>query len=797
MTSAQTALVLQHIRRLAGQRRAAHLPDAQLLERFTTQGDGNAFAALVRQHGPMVLNVCRSVLRHEDDAEDAFQATFLVLVRKAASIRQPEAVAGWLYEVAYHVAVKAQAAALRRRAAERRVSAVAPRDPTLDMTLRDLQRMLHEELQRLPEKYRLPIVLCYLEGRSHEEAASQLGWSKGTLRGRLDRGREQLRRRLAARGMALSGLVCATAIAPQAVGKALVDSVVRSAALSAVDGAASSAVSARASALAEGVTQAMFTSKLKIATGMLLAIAFVAGAGALGRQALAGRENAGESRQSPSPSPKPEPAAPKAPRADEKGDHIEVSGHVVDPDGKPVTGAKLVFVYSSAEKAPEKVWATSASGGQFRFWVAKDIEESAWPGNPWDYTYVVAVAKGYGFAWARVRPERPGNLTLRLVKDDVPIRGRVLDLQGKPVAGATVRIDTTLHVAAKNDLGPWLEALKGNKPNQSRLDTSDLTSLYSSTFGTFFPPLVTGADGRFTIQGIGHDRVAELRIEGPTIATQEVKVITRSIERIRLPPPKEPPGEPTVTYQGASFDLVVMPTRPIVGVARDQDSGKPLPGVTVRSHRVAGVLDLNGLVRTTTDREGRYRLLGLPKGSRNAIIAETYGFQPQADDLPYFPSIREVGNTPGLEPIAIDLSLKRGIWVKGRVSDKATGKGVRAGFDYFSFPDNPHATELPLLGRWPLGWTDKDGQFRTVALPGRGLIAVVAYRQDKYPRGVGGERLKDRVDGGMQFNTLPYHLYPGNFHMIVEVSPKQSDESIPCDVVLDPGQTSKGKKTGK
>jgi hypothetical protein len=139
MTSAQTGFVLQHIRRLASTRPAVRPPDAQLLERFIGHRDEAAFAALVRRHGPMVLNVCRSILRHEQDAEDAFQAVFLVLARKAQTIRQGHAVASWLYEVSYHVALKAQADMARRRAQERRVAPLAPVDPILDMTLRDLQ----------------------------------------------------------------------------------------------------------------------------------------------------------------------------------------------------------------------------------------------------------------------------------------------------------------------------------------------------------------------------------------------------------------------------------------------------------------------------------------------------------------------------------------------------------------------------------------------------------------------------------------------------------------------------------
>ncbi|HKB04259.1 MAG TPA: RNA polymerase sigma factor, partial [Gemmataceae bacterium] len=189
MTSAQAGMVLRHIRRQGAAPRDSQTPDAQLLERFAARHDEAAFAALVRRHGPMVLSVCRSVLHHEQDAEDAFQATFLVLARKAGSIRRREAVAGWLYEVAHHVAVRAQADAARRRARERKAPPAPSADPTLDMTLRDLHRLLHQELRALPDRYRLPLMLCYLEGRSHEEAARLLGWSRGTFRGRLDRGR--------------------------------------------------------------------------------------------------------------------------------------------------------------------------------------------------------------------------------------------------------------------------------------------------------------------------------------------------------------------------------------------------------------------------------------------------------------------------------------------------------------------------------------------------------------------------------------------------------------------------------
>jgi RNA polymerase sigma factor (sigma-70 family) len=289
----------------------------------------------------MVLNVCRSTLRHEQDAEDAFQATFLVLARKAATIRKPEALAGWLHEVAHHVAVKAQADAARRRANEKMASPMAVPDPTLDMTVRDLQRVLHEELRRLPEKYRLPLVLCYLEGRSHEEAAGQLGWSKGTLRGRLDRGREHLRRRLAARGVALAALLCATVVPSRAAAEALMAAVVRAAVPSPAGGVSAVAVSARASLLAEGVIRAMSLTKLKVTLSVLLAVGLVAaGAGVLAYPPLAGslgpvdEAKSETTRTGPEPGAADPPAEPQSPLLREMNHQGFVRVVAFSPDGK-------------------------------------------------------------------------------------------------------------------------------------------------------------------------------------------------------------------------------------------------------------------------------------------------------------------------------------------------------------------------------------------------------------------------------------------------------------------------------
>jgi RNA polymerase sigma factor (sigma-70 family) len=183
--------------------------DPALLHCFVAARDGNAFAELVRRHGPLVLGVCERTLRHAHDAEDAFQATFWVLARKAHTIRKRQSLASWLYGVAYRVAQKARAAVVARQAREK--AAARPEGMTMNADSTDLREVLDDELQKLPDKYRLPVVLCYLQGKTQNEACAALGWAAGVLRGRLDRGRDLLRQRLAGRGVAVgsAGLLAA------------------------------------------------------------------------------------------------------------------------------------------------------------------------------------------------------------------------------------------------------------------------------------------------------------------------------------------------------------------------------------------------------------------------------------------------------------------------------------------------------------------------------------------------------------------------------------------------------------
>jgi RNA polymerase sigma factor (sigma-70 family) len=207
--------------------------DGQLLERFVHRRDGVAFATLLRRHGPMVLGVCRRVLRGGPDAEDAFQATFLVLARKAGTLGRPELLANWLYGVAYRTALHMRARSARRRLLEREAATMSASESEPDAGWQELRELLDDELQSLPEKYRAPLVLCYLEGLTNEQAARVLGWPAGSMSARLARGREMLRDRLTGRLRSVPGAMSPALLLqllePEAVPEPLADATVQAA----------------------------------------------------------------------------------------------------------------------------------------------------------------------------------------------------------------------------------------------------------------------------------------------------------------------------------------------------------------------------------------------------------------------------------------------------------------------------------------------------------------------------------------------------------------------------------------
>jgi RNA polymerase sigma factor (sigma-70 family) len=289
VNGSSVSTVVRYLHTLFNTQALAGLSDGQLLERFLALRDAAALEALVRRHGPMVLGVCRRVLHDYHEAEDAFQATFLVLARRAASIWPPEKVGNWLYGVAYQTARKARAVRAKRRVREVAASDAPEPEAASDVPRADLAELLDHELSRLPDKYRTALVLCELEGKTHAEAAARLGWPIGTLAGRLSRARAMLARRLARRGVMLAGgslavlLAQSEGAASAALPAALLSSTIRAAGLFAGGRVATAeAVSSAAAALAKEVLKTMLFSKIRLTTAItvvaLLALTLV-GAG--------------------------------------------------------------------------------------------------------------------------------------------------------------------------------------------------------------------------------------------------------------------------------------------------------------------------------------------------------------------------------------------------------------------------------------------------------------------------------------------------------------------------------------
>jgi RNA polymerase sigma factor (sigma-70 family) len=269
--------VLGHLRRLAGDDAARAASDADLLDWFVSQRQDEAFALLVERHGPLVLGVCRRILRDEHAAEDAFQATFLVLARRASAIRQGISLAGFLYGVASRIAARARARAARCRRQEERFATPTSScsDPLAALAQQELQAALHEEMHRLPARYREPLILCGLEGKPHEQAARELGWPKSSVTARLRRGRELLHHRLTRRGLAPAVGVPVVALADQVV-NAVPDLLTR-ATVRLAAGSLSGEAATSAAVLADDLARGMAMKKLSVALGVVVAVALVAG----------------------------------------------------------------------------------------------------------------------------------------------------------------------------------------------------------------------------------------------------------------------------------------------------------------------------------------------------------------------------------------------------------------------------------------------------------------------------------------------------------------------------------------
>jgi RNA polymerase sigma factor (sigma-70 family) len=338
MVETQLSNVVRHIRKLAGAENTQDLTDVQLLREFCRNGDEFSFAALLKRHGPMVLSVCRHVLGHEQDAEDAFQATFLVLACKAASIRRGEALINWLHGVAFRMAMNMKRNAARRREQEARLEPSTGLNPSGEVAWREVQAILEEEIHRLPQKYRAPFLLCCIQTLPRAEAARQLGVKEGTVWSRLAQARKLLQARLTRRGVSLSALMAVAALSQTSTQAGhlhvLTSATLKGALHYAVSGtAAEGAVSAKVVALANGVGKAMISGKLKLAALIALSVGLVAtGARAMIFHTAATPQEPPSQREEVKVAPAHKEPDPSVAR---------IVGKVVDETGKPVAAAVI------------------------------------------------------------------------------------------------------------------------------------------------------------------------------------------------------------------------------------------------------------------------------------------------------------------------------------------------------------------------------------------------------------------------------------------------------------------------
>jgi RNA polymerase sigma factor (sigma-70 family) len=542
MTGLRTNVVLQHIRELA----AADGTDRQLLERFAAAHEEAAFAALVRRHGPLVMGVCRRVLHNPHDAEDAFQATFLALARQADTAGRQASLGTWLYQVAYRTAPKARQRSAVRWRHEKQVPPRSPGDPLAEVTGRELLTVLDQELHRLPERLRAPLVLCYLQSKTRDEAARELGWSLSTLKRRLEQGRTLLHARVTGRGIALAALLAA-GVGGVAVSSALAATTTSAARLVASGNEA--AVVAPVLDLMRSSLQAATAGTRKAIAAVLLAVTLLAA----GAGWFAWREPAPPADEPLRAGEAPKPAPEKRPAEAVAADKNEwtISGRIL-ADGKPVAEAEVAVVSLGGVFAANDYQvlkkATTDREGRFRLTVPRQSRGE---------TFLLAGKSGHAFGQQILKPAMRHQETTLALPAEQRFHGRLLDLQGQPAAGVKVAVTRI-----------------GDRDDLSLFGPPDEVPLWPK-------PATSDADGRFSIAGLPRDQEVLLQVPGDErFAWQHLPLAANNGDKERT--------------------WTLSPARLLQGTVVGEDTGKPLAKARVNLGPAA--------INVRTDADGRFKV---------------------------------------------------------------------------------------------------------------------------------------------------------------------------------------------
>jgi RNA polymerase sigma factor (sigma-70 family) len=682
-------------------RQTREVPDRELLARYVAGHEETAFTAIVERHGGLVLGVCRRILRHEHDAEDACQATFLVLARKADTIRKGDALSSWLHGVAGRIARKLHAGARQRACNDVSAADVAGPDTAGEVTWREGLAVLDEELSRLPASYRSALILCYLEGRRQDEAARELGCSLGALCGRLVRARECLRKRMVRRGVALpaalAGAVLGSAHAEAGLPPALAVRTIKAAATLLSGQALGRVVPARVATLAEGILTTLSVNRVKTVAVFLLLSAGLVVAGAL--MAPAHGEN-----EIPPPAERVKNAPESDRRADDKRspDEQTVRCEIHDKAGKPIAGTRVYWtsattvapVTTSMKTLPRaqtsltiKVLGEGQTDAEGRCELRGRFTGLEVPGT----MALAAVAPGYGLGGKTqfslpspgAAEQAPLTITLR---PEVKIKGQLLTPAGTPANDVRVRL---------NSIG-----LDGG--DGVALDRFGYFKTRDSGAPPYWPTAVTDAQGRFTVDGFSENADASLTLIHEDFELQNLLVSSKAPggDGKRLKP---------------EFTHTLAPGRTLRGVVTAADTGKPLPGVFLDVQANAP----NGLFfgEALTDEQGRYRMPG-PAGLSDYKVTAVP--PPESGYLAI--NGGHGGAWPaGAQFIEANFKLPRGRLIRGTVRDAATKKPLAGvGIVYDWHRDNPNWTAQ--YERFSPALSDKEGRFAITGLAGPGLV---------------------------------------------------------------------------
>jgi RNA polymerase sigma factor (sigma-70 family) len=714
---------------------AAGLTDRQLIERLATHRDGTdeaAFAALVARHGPMVLGVCRQILSDQHQAEDAFQAVFLVLAVKARSLREPDLLGKWLYGVAVRTARCALLRRSRRRRAEEmgsaRQAATVPAAPTADRILLDGERAeaLHREIDRLPGSFRLPVVLCYFEGLTLDEAAHRLRWPVGTTRSRLARAREKLRRGLTRRGFALSTAAIAAMLAPRSaqasVSSLLCDSTTRAAIAFAARRAAGGALAAPAAAMAQEVLHTMLIHTLKaVALSFLLLAVVATGVGWLARPLVMGDEP-----KILTPAPARSAPAARATK-DDASARMTVVGRVLDPEGRPVPDARLAVLVDRPPQLGDindghhrdDLLGTASADADGRF----ALGFPALSAGRVAYPFLLVAAPGRGSKIVVLRTDAPRQEVSITLAPEEPVECRLVDVQGQPAAGVVVHVAGLAH------------------PSEPQThDARGVTNLWPSS-------ATTDPGGRFRMPGLNKDIKVTFEVEDPHYARQAFSLHA------------EKPGAGELKPGSA---IVLNPPQTVEVHILHADDGNPVADarVDVQSEVENHVPTLN-IAHGRTDGRGHANVNAWPGASFRIQVHAPEG-------EPYVPRETYIGWPKAAVTQSVEVKLERGAVVQGRLIEDPTGKPVNDAWVIYhqTHRHNPryrHLPDIEVASR-------PDGTFTLVVPPGPGHLLVQGPRHD--------HACVMTSYGEMGVGIRPsYHIFP-NAHAALDIMDGEATHSI-------------------